>query len=141
MLEINLSEKDIDSVDDYDYQIMQDKEEPYLNIYVVLTEEAVEMLAKETGLLEKNGFSDMKAAECTDFQINVYANITEDRKVSLSVTDNGENEVILDNLSEDFASAILDKTDEMLERNNSSVQREFEYHREYEKSENEVELL
>ncbi len=140
MSEINLSEKDIVSVDDYDYQIMQDKEEPYLNIYVVLTDEAVEMLAKETGLLEKNGFSDMEAAECTDFQINVYANITEDRKVSLSVTDNGENEVILDNLSEDFASAILDKTDEVLERNNSSVQREFEYHREYEKSESEVEL-
>lgn len=140
MSEINLSEKDIVSVDDYDYQIMQDKEEPYLNIYVVLTDEAVEMLAKETGLLEKNGFSDMEAAECTDFQINVYANITEDRKVSLSVTDNGENEVILDNLSEDFASAILDKTDEVLERNNSSVQREFEYHREYEKSGNEVEL-
>ena len=140
MSEINLSEKDIVSADDYDYQIMQDKEEPYLNIYVVLTDEAVEMLAKETGLLEKNGFSDMEAAECTDFQINVYANITEDRKVSLSVTDNGENEVILDNLSEDFASAILDKTDEVLERNNSSVQREFEYHREYEKSESEVEL-
>ena len=131
----NLNAESIAYIDDNDCQVMQDNSEPYLNVYIVLTDNALEALAKETGLLEKTGCSDLDELSGTDYQLNTYADIDENNNVSLVISLTSAEEVVLKNLPKEFSDAVIEQTEVLLEKDNSSIQQAFADYREYEREE------
>lgn len=123
----DLDEEDIAYIQDDDFQVMENGAEVYLNVYVVLEDDTLEDLAEKIGMLEKAGVSDYEGLQNAGVPIDVYANIDDHCNVSLVLVQDGQ-ETTYSNLPKEFAEAVVEQTEKMLEEKGSSIQQEFAEH-------------
>ncbi len=118
--------------------IMENTGKPEMAVILEMTDNALESLAKETGLLEQTGCFSLEETSGTEYEFEVSAAISENLEVSAEITLKSDTDRISVpiEVNQEFADAVIDAAEKHLEACNSSIQQEFA---EYQKDQQERE--
>lgn len=116
------------------------EEKPVISARLELSEYIQAQVAEYSGMLYANGYEEYSEIQENDTDwVNFYAEIDEDRNVSVSVTlDTPDADGVpftCKNLAQDITDAILEKVETALEKEGSSIEQAFA---EYERSNNQL---